>query len=246
MEFNNHIPEQKIIDFVLGNLNEEENAQITQHTKKCQACQEVLEEWQDTFDTEEQRSEQLQPSNLLKKRLDKSIEREDNAAEKKKRKQKPKPVYLLGSLAAVLVLSIGLTTQFGNKTNTAVDEQVIYNDEIREERIQSKPNTEQLEIIPVSQFDQVSGNVWINDSTREMLVEIDGLTNLEGRNYQLWIIDTDDNIEGELLPIQNGSVRIFYQGKVVDQVKLIKTSVEPAGGSVKPTGPETFTVDVKD
>ncbi|HLS10486.1 anti-sigma factor [Lentibacillus sp.] len=237
MAFYKHIPEQKIIDFALGKLGEEERANVIHHTNQCPDCQGVLEEWQ--YMMSEVNEDKSVPSTALKDKLDKSID-EGNKPVKNNRRRKP--VYWLGGLAAALLLTIGLTTLTDERT--AMNEDVMYNEEINEAEIQTRPETKQLKIIPVSRFDHVSGNVWINDATRELLVEIDGLANMSGRNYQMWIVDTDDNVHGEVLPIQDGSVRVLYQGKDVNRFKLIKTSVEPAGGSEKPTGPETFSVDL--
>ncbi|HLR62344.1 MAG TPA: anti-sigma factor [Lentibacillus sp.] len=233
-----HIPEQTLIDFALGNLDEAECENVISHIHQCPKCESILEGWERMLPAVNEEKEA--PSSTLKDRLDQRIDEENKPA---KRKRRPKTVYWLGGVAAALLLAFGLTT-FNSGSNTALNEDVIYNDEINEAQVQSRPDTKRLEIIPVSRFDHVSGNVWINNSTREILVEIDGLADLSGKNYQIWMIDTDDNVYGELLPIQNGSVRILYQGEGVDQFKLIKTSVEPAGGSEQPTGPEPFSVDL--
>ncbi|MFD2761719.1 anti-sigma factor domain-containing protein [Lentibacillus juripiscarius] len=240
MAFHDHIPEQVLIDCALGNLSEDKKTVVIRHTDECHSCRSILESWESLLsDMNEERS--VQPPDTIKEKLDASLAKEDK---KTAMKRKFKPAYLMGSAAAVLLLTAGLITTDG--TRTVTNEKVVYNEAIHKAGIQEKPNTRQLEIIPVSRFDHVSGNIWINNTTGEMLVEIDGLFQLNDRHYQLWMIDENDDVKGEPLPIENGSVKVLYRGRDVQQFKRIKTSVEPPGGSDRPTGPETFTVDLEE
>ncbi|AMX84357.1 hypothetical protein GS3922_12180 [Geobacillus subterraneus] len=52
-------------------------------------------------------------------------------------------------------------------------------------------------------------------------------------------------MKGELLTIRHGASRILITGEDVKRFKQVKASLEPKGGSVTPTGPETFIVDLK-
>lgn len=156
MTFNKHISESAIIDYLIGNLNQEENSKVIRHVNQCHECQETMENWEGLLGDHEQNS--AEPSEALKTKLDNSIDREETKQSKKRR---IKPAYLISSIAAVLFLFVGLLTSTGNQP-PMMEEEVVYNDNIQVERIQSSPDTIQHEIRPVSKFDHVSGNVWIN------------------------------------------------------------------------------------
>lgn len=76
-----------------------------------------------------------------------------------------------------------------------------------------------------------------------MLLEVDGLEELINQDYQLWIIYTDNSIDHEILPTQNGMTRMLFRDIDVDEFKKLKASVEPRGGSIEQTGPDTFIVE---
>ncbi|MFB4167141.1 hypothetical protein [Virgibacillus sp. JSM 102003] len=236
MTFNKHISESAIIDYLIGNLKQEENSEVIRHVNQCQACQETMKSWDGLLGDQEQNK--AVPSEALKAKLDNSIDKEET---KQLKKGRIKPLYLFSSIATALFLFVGLLSSTSSQP-PMMEEEVVYNDNIQVEQIQSNPGTIQHEIRPESRFDYVSGNVWINNRTRELLIEIDGLMNLNGHNYQLWMIDKNNRMEGKLLPLEDGSVKVLYRGKDVNEIKFIKSSIEPAGGSSEPTGPETFTV----
>lgn len=238
MKFSQHIQEQKLVDYVLGNLDRNEQFQIQQHLDQCVRCKKIMENWSMVLNKEE--TSFAQPSPLLKEKLWAKIEQNHKSA---RQMRKPKLIFGLSSLAVILIFMIGLF--YYNKTMEKSYE-VAKNDEIPQETIQTKPDTKQIAIVPVSHFNHINGTIWINKVTEEMLLEVNGLTNLHNKDYQLWIIYSNDEIIGEILAIQNGSSRIFFKGEDVNHFKYIKASVEPKGGSTLPTGPETFQVDLKE
>src|SRR5699024_5915998 len=107
MKYNNHIQEQELIDYVLGNLSAKKQIDVTQHTEQCRECNKALQSWQQVLCE----NVEAEPSSELKSRIWQSVEKEQQP-----RKVKKKPAFTLGlsSIAVVLCLIIG--TYFYNKS----------------------------------------------------------------------------------------------------------------------------------
>lgn len=238
MKFNRHIPEQLIIDYALGSLEDnDKQEEIRDHLRECTSCYEVMESWQHMLAG--QPESQVQPSNELKEALRQEVVRQTEPVRRKRKR--PALVFAVSSLAVILLLYIGLTNL--NYSDDPSFEMVQHED-IPGVMMQSDPETIEKSIIPVADFDQVSGMMWMNNINQEIMLEVDGLENIGNRDYQLWIVDHDDNLEGEVLLIDDGVSRVFIKGKDVEHFQWIKASLEPAGGSEIPTGPDTFIVPV--
>jgi len=166
----------------------------------------------------------MQPSPGLKEALRENVVEQRQPV---KRKRRPAFTFAVSSFA-VIFLFIGFT-MYNSSLNTSYE--MVQNDDIRGEMIQSNPQTKQRAIIPVADFEEVSGVIWLNDVTQEIMLEVDGLSSIDNRDYQLWIIDDNDNMEGEILLIEGGSSRVFIKSKGVERFKWIKASLEPAGAA---------------
>lgn len=232
-----HIPEMKLIDMAMEKIeSEEEREHIKKHLAICPHCREKLAKWQLVMETETN----LQPSAELKE----NIWKQASATMKpKERKKKAKTTVAFASaFIAASLLVFGL---FHTKPHVHPTVEVAQNDRIEEENLRFYPETKQVAVIPVSDFNHIRGNLWMNDVTEEMLLEVDGFIPLQEKDYQLWIIYENNDIQGELLSVQDGVTRVLFKGPEINELKLIKASVEPKGGSSKPTGPNTFIVPLE-
>lgn len=233
------ISEQTIVDYVLGNIAPNEAIKVSTHLKECENCQQVFKHWQSVLLSEKEQS--YSPSPILKEKIWESFET------KQKRKGMPlssKRIFSMASFAAIVCLFVGLFYYNQNNAGKGSVHIAQYN-EANIQDFQEKPDTQQLNIIPVSNKERVEGNIWINQMTDQMFLEVDGLRPLNDQDYQLWILYNNDNIQHKIMPIEDGSTRILIQGKDFSHLKRIKASIEPKGGSIVQTGPDTFIVEVK-
>ncbi|REJ17309.1 MAG: anti-sigma factor [Caldibacillus debilis] len=233
----NHVPETKMVEWILGTLPEKEREAMAGHLDRCAECRELLNSWRGLGI--EKTAEYRRPSPAHKERIWMKAE---------KRKSKTfRPIFgLTAGLASLTVIAAVFSKLTFDSPRESDHYQIVQNEEVPVQRIIHNPNTKRFPIQPLSDFEDMNGMIWLNDTTREMLMEINGLDVFSTRDYQLWIIYTNDEIKGELLTIDNGSSRIFIKGEDVKDFKLIKASLEPKGGSRKPTGPETFIVHLKE
>lgn len=227
MKFDNHIPEQQLIDFTMGNLNTHEETEVIRHTNQCNHCGDVLEGWRHVLGG--QQSQAVQPSKELKGKLWNSI---DNLHQPVRKKRPSKLVYGLGSLVAVLVVTVGLLTLAGS---TQSSDLAMYDGAQTEP--QSHLTTEQFMIIPVSEPTHLfrSRNLFIKERPSEMLVEAEGLVKVDNKDYRLWVIYRNNDIDRVLLPVQTK----------MNRFAPIKVNIEPPGETILPTVPRTFIVDLK-
>lgn len=228
-----HFSEEVLIDYVLGEAPEDRQHEICKHLEKCTKCREINDNWIEVFNQQTN----AQPPADLKDKIWKEA-----MTKRSPRKKQRTFVFGLSSAAAVFLLLFGLLM---NNHSNFYSYQVAHNDDIVTANIQSNPQTEQLSVIPVADFNDIKGRLWINGMSQELLLEVDGLADITDKDYQLWIIYDNDEIKGELLSTVNGTSRILIKGNDVPQFKIIKASIEPLGGSQEPTGPETFVVPLK-
>lgn len=99
---NNHIAEEKIVDYTLGQLSDEDLLQVHTHIHHCSYCAMIAKYWTDS----------LEKNNIAKqsKSLNESIYISIH-----KKKQRRKKLAIYGIIAASLLFFIGLST-FQTKT----------------------------------------------------------------------------------------------------------------------------------
>src|SRR5699024_10594911 len=98
-------------------------------------------------------------------------------------------------------------------------------DEIPKETIEKKTGTNHLKIVPVVDNTNMTCGVWLNQSTNEMILHVDGLVPLHTNNYQLWLIHKNDEWNGQLLNLLDVVIRVYYKGADIALLKYIKVSV---------------------
>ncbi|GAJ59937.1 anti-sigma factor [Geobacillus thermoleovorans] len=243
-----HISEAKIVDWLLGMLPEQEKEDVSNHLKQCLECQRLLEAWKNIGLKEEAQYEA--PPLSHKERIWAQAEAQKQT--KRMRRGLRMAGGWIGAALAVFLFTLRLSAPSDGPaaSHDRSDEPYRYqivkqHTDMPIERIIHNPKTKQIPIEPSVLFQQMDGTIWLNDDTKEMLMEIEGLPPFATRDYQLWIIYTNNEVKGELLTIRHGAARIFISGEDVKQFKQIKASLEPKGGSAEPTGPETFTVDLE-
>ncbi|MFD2042802.1 anti-sigma factor domain-containing protein [Ornithinibacillus salinisoli] len=235
-----HIKEERIVDYALNKLSHDQAQEIENHLFSCEKCQQSLEHWKQLLLPDQIES----PSPDLKTRLNHSISK----LQSKKRVRFPRKIsFVMVSLAVLFLLVVSLPKiQQGNEASVKKSNNYItvQHDPTSEEKFMQKPDTNRLDIIPATINKNVQSDVWLNEVTNEMVLLVDGLDPLSSQDYQLWFIHQNDDWYGELLQIRDGSASIYYKGPDIHQLKHIKVSIEPLGGSSTPTGPETFYLDL--
>ena len=234
MKFKQHILEEKLIDYLLNNVIGKEYESIQKHIHHCDKCRERLYYWQNLL--LHNIDESKNPSYTLSSRIWHSWEKMQKK-DSQTRNLKSRFLVLSMTILMLILFSVKLFRTDLNQMNILTEQ----NNESLKENYQQQ-YTKQLSIEPINHKDQINGHVWVNEITKEMLLHVKGLEQLINRDYQLWIIYTDNTVENHILPIKNGEIKIYFDNINVKNFKALKASIEPKGGSFIQTGPDTFFV----
>lgn len=92
----------------------------------------------------------------------------------------------------------------------------------------------------------VSGYVWINGESKEMLLWIEGLIPSAERDFQAWAVQDDGRHANiGVLSHVRGIAQLYVQGIQLEDADNIAVSIEPKGGSSLPTSEDSFWVSLK-
>ncbi len=235
-----HVPEEKLVDYLENNLSESDVQEIERHLDECANCQETLAFWQETLEVDKD----LEPSTQLKEKINQSL-LADRSSKQRLVKWKT-PLFGLAGVMVVVILFFSLTDFLKVQQTVEPDYEVYQNQDIMSDQVFiNNPVVDSQPIKPYEDFADMEGMLWINPQTQEILLEMEGLTNFYNNDYQIWIIDKNGNINGDLIMVENGTARVLYRVEDISDFRFMKGSVEPPGGSHRPTGPETFYVDIE-
>lgn len=240
---NYHIDETNIVDYVLGNLTHDEKGVIEYHLGHCLQCTRKAHYWKKVIETDRS----FTPSAQLDEKI-RSIPKRHKSS--KKVTILNKKVYVMSSIVAtILIVFVMNKLLFSNEPIN--DEQmnngfiIAQQDEVPELDFLLEPAMNRQYIESLANGD-INGELWLNEETNEIMFLAHGLKPLETGDYQLWIVHADDNWNGQLLHLREGSVRVYYKAPNIKLLKYLKVSVEPQGGSLTPTGPEILSIDFEE
>lgn len=236
MNIDRHWNDESLIDDVLHKLPPEQAQQLHAHIRTCNQCLRHYEKWQTLLNTEPNTSYEL---NGLKQRLMHSVSRIDKREKTDAPKSKKMLVgFSLATIATAALLFLQLQPIPQNDITTIQD------DSVEEATFIHDSHTIHYDVTPVMKSN-VRGRVWVNDLTKEMLIRIEGLTPMVHKDYQMWFIDSDQQLHGKVLELQNGKAVLYLNGDGIEHIRHVRTSVEPKGGSPFPTGADTFIVELE-
>lgn len=233
-----HAADEQLVDAILHNLPKTEAEKLHEHLSHCPSCSRRYREWHVLLhrqpDTEAE-------AGKLKRHLMRNVAQRDKAQNVTTLKRLGNKQWVIGfSLAALAVVALVLLPF----QSTGQDVPSIQDGPAEQAAFIYDPHTVQYDVIPLLAAD-VRGDVWVNDSTKEMLIRVEGLVPMVHKDYQLWFVDTDDRLHGKVLELQNGKAVLYLHGDGIQRIQSLRTSLEPKGGSPVPTGAETFIVDLK-
>ncbi|GGA73166.1 anti-sigma factor [Ornithinibacillus halotolerans] len=233
-----HLTEDILVDYVLGSLHSEQIKNVNKHVLICEECRERVSLWQQLTAKESE----LIPSKELQQRIMATID-----SQPKSKKKKHQFYYIVASTAVTIFLAsiLVFVNQSSHDLTESKEEYITaQHNLIPEQSFLNRPETNRLDIFPVSLDKNIKGDVWLNEATNELIFQVDGLEPLTAHDYQVWLIHEDNVWKDELLQFENGRVQVYYKGPDVGTIRFIKVSVEPIGGSHTPTGPETLFIDL--
>lgn len=226
--------------FVLDALTAEEMHQVSQHLALCPTCQVELARYQQVVDELPLAVAQTTPPPELKRKIMQSIHSQQPASQVQPPSSAAQPTVRqkLASLfprhlpayglALIIILVLGnlivwrqlnLTTQ---KSSTPLRVVILANTKY-------SPGAE--------------GTMVMNPNSQDFALVVDNLASLQPeQQYQIWLIKGAQHISAGVFSVDpNGYASLHIQAPMsLEQFDAIGVSVEPAGGSPQPTGPNVF------
>lgn len=223
--------EEEIVDFVLGRLPVDKEAQFRRHLEDCKDCRDCFHEWEATLDMEE---ETMAPPARVKRQLMRDVRKTDHPQKKFPLFKKPVAVTVAMCAVLFIVLASSLFSSSPHHAN-----QIKGNPFIPE----TQRGPQQVHYVPVTDHN-VNGYVWVRPSTQEMMVFLQGVPRIEDRDYQVWLISDSHRSDAGTLQVNDGMAQLYFHGHELEEAHRVIVSVEPRGGSKMQTGPDKFNIEI--
>ena len=228
MAANRHVIEE-LAAYALGALDQEETANVSRHLADCAVCQAELQAFQTVVDYLSYAAPAASPSPELKGRLMARIigDRSTTPAmiswweRVRRRLQRPTPAWQLGLVSAllVIVMALFLLTGFGGQDGF-----------------------HQIALIATEHAPGAAGILIISGDGEYGSLIVQRLPVLNpDQQYQLWLIDDGQRTSGGVFSVHHGYAAIeIYAPRPLSSYQAFGITVEPAGGSLGPTGAQVL------
>lgn len=219
------MPEETIVDCALGRLSDRRRQEVWRHIAGCAGCAAVYEEWRALFD-----AQTPAPPAALRSRLKRAVMRQ-KAASFIRRLRPRRQSHAMAALGMCL-LALALLV---SSPAIAPEETVPQDGTIPHMDIALKPETVKFAFKPGQADAGVTGYVWMNQRSQEVLVVMEGLAPVRDRDYQAWIVTGNEYASAGVLRSRSGTSHVYYRGERLGDLRSLAISLEPKGGSPLPT-----------
>lgn len=237
---------ENIPAYALGALDAEDARALEAHLQTCEACQAELAEYRAMSESLLAATPPRPPSPALRKRLQSQLP----SARPVQKSARPRIVWSFpqwamgGALALLLVMNLFSFLQMREFQRQQLNVQRQLQNSQAALAMLSYPGTEALPI----HADNISGTVLLDRDRNGAALIVWNLPQLEDtQTYQVWLIEAnDDRVSGGVFRPQADlpyTTQPVFANQDLSNFVGIGVTVEPAGGSDRPTGPRVLRVD---
>lgn len=229
--------EEELADYSLGRLSSHKQHLLEEHIQSCETCRTLTDEWKELLEGYHETSV---PPNRVKQSL------KIRYWFHRMITLRPRLLLPLAGAVALLITFIALPGATPPQNPNSGDPQPLVREAANRENaaLLMKPQTVQYPVNPVNR-EKVNGFVWINNDSNEMLFIVQGVAPVKEKDYQVWFVQSDERSNAGLLRWENNVAHLYFQGGKLRTAENIAVSLEPKGGSIVPTGPDTMVVRLK-
>ncbi|HEU5139834.1 MAG TPA: anti-sigma factor, partial [Bacillales bacterium] len=191
--------EEEVVDFVLGRLSVEKEKSFERHLESCAECKEDFHEWK-TMLGENEANKKKAPSPRVKHQLIKQIE--PKAQPRKKWWRKPAGGAVVALCCALMIAFLG--TDLFSATPKSGRLQPVNGKAL----VTPQSMNGHIRYVPVKARN-VNGYVWVNGSTHELMLFMNGLPPVHGKDYQAWLVSPHTRADAGLLKLDEGMARLY-------------------------------------
>jgi len=238
-------------DYAMGLMQEQKRFRFEQHMRQCEACRTECDEWRRLLASpaevpgaaETAVPYQESPSSIVKRRLEAHVRWRKIKSVLAEVMARPAPILTAACCIVGVMLVYGLFfTAATSPIPTLSGGEKVAREDVERHPFLADPGTVAYRVEQTPQL-AVSGYVWVNGESKEMLLRIEGLIPSAERDFQAWVVQDDGrhaNI-GVLRHIR-GIAQLYVQGIHLQDADIIAVSIEPKGGSALPTSEDSFWV----
>ena len=229
--------------YALGALDPEETAALEAHLQTCETCRAELADYQAISTGMLAALSPRPPRAAVRRALQKQLA--GQAAHARSGFQWPRGQLVFGALmAALIAVNLFMVYQFYTLKQEQAEIDAMRASEQTAISMLAYPSTQTLAFAD----NGVSGSLLVDKQRNLVAVFAWNLANPPaGKTYQMWLIDPkgDRTSGGFLVPEANYPfvMAVVHSPQPLTNFTGFGVTVEPASGSMKPTGPRVFRVD---
>lgn len=239
------VPEERIVQFILDRA-EFQDMELIQHLERCASCRSLAQDLRATLCGEDgniSRYEMMEPPARMQRRVLLRAKLLQCVRWLIRDRRMRRSYVTISTMVGSILLVIGLFHAWS--INEDVDLRL--QDMVSKQTVQliSEPGTVRYAEF-VGQADQkINGEVWLNGQTGDLLLIVNGVGPLTSSDYQAWMVRHEGKDSMGLLELDHQIGYLYVQGVQSSDVEHILVSMEPKGGSLKPTGPEAIRIHLQ-
>ncbi|MFC4601286.1 anti-sigma factor [Cohnella hongkongensis] len=250
------IPDERWIDYHLGNLGKVSSEALERHAENCSVCRIASNEWADLLGVTAGRNEGVReaaPEGGSQRPFPgvyRSLRRQ-TAVRLLWRKAKRRPAVGAAFCAALLAAAlIGLlkSAAVHDVPKTAAPLEAQHYAALHEPngaRLMELPGTRVISSSEVAVWPAVTPSfvpgrsltVWINADTEELFVLLEGVLESEASDMQAWADSSSRTSNLGLLKFHSGQGHLYSRFREMAALEALRITIEPKGGSERPTNP---------
>ncbi|AZK46618.1 anti-sigma factor [Paenibacillus lentus] len=253
--------EEKLVDFAMGQLPDEEQATIQEHQRQCLACDAMIREWKELLNQGAVGSGEDNPENAVHPYMQREPQSSLSLPQPPRRLRRQllltfwlrslgarwtaaRSRYIFGSLGGLTVLILLCGLLYRPQIWSDEDQSRIERDISHQIHLIQSAETERYPIKPHPPY-YGEGMVWLKRESGEMLIVVDGFHSLVEKDYQIWLQMDNESSSPGILPVKHPEGKSYYHGYGAAEAERLIISLEPKGGSRVQTGPEAVFVEMK-
>lgn len=247
------IPEERWVDWVAGRLPADAYDAMSRHLARCEACRAVREEWEKLFAVAEageqpthERAASEKSRMLLRRRV-----RRIGIRRRVSRIGSKRNLWTIAACAAILLLAVrGMAGMLAHEDASPMEEAQAYAEKYEPSGavLMAQPDTVAytLDDLYRTRVGELTGRptatVWVNGSTQEMFMLLEGLLPSDDLDVQAWGNLEDRLTNLGLLEFHSRQGHLYSHVEHLSSFKEVVFTIEPKGGSDRPTAPTSAVV----
>jgi hypothetical protein len=266
-----HVQEEQWIDWHLKRLPAETAEALERHAQHCETCRRMSSQWAVLLGADTVQLQQAMPP-MPDERIRRSLRFSVRRRGWKVRMQRlrSRPVWQLSGLGAALLFGLLLFHQLlAGSGATPVEPAATQSDVLTPldyaerhvpegVKLMSLPDTRVFGTLPPqdtammdseaagSRTGDYAVKVWLNGRTGEVLVLLEGVLLMEDEDVQAWGMIREMQTNLGLLEFHDNQGHLYWQSLNLPEVEELALTIEPKGGSLLPTLPETARIRLVD